>query len=410
MNNKIFLKLAVFICAICLFKLADAAPDITSVDGTVQKGNTISIEGNGFGNKLSAAPLKYDFFEQSGAEYEVGNKIKNDWVGGDSISPPYYNPKYHSSNYRTGSTKHIRTEWPSPNPGSEEAGENDSHCPFYYDHNAPLKEIYVTFYVRIKIPSFVTADLAPNVKWFRVVNETDPFYGYESPTLYTSFVLYDDPDSPYYKLIANKTGMRGNDGQTGHTEYHTLPVDNGWNGKVPTPVNDVWIRCEYILKESSAPGGVFDGTADGSAVVYYQMGGVGNKFIKVSDQTGIITNQSGNDLHWEAIRFSEYNRNELLDMTIDYDDIYIDNTQARIEIGDDAVWENCTHREIQIPESWSDTSIEFIVNTGSFSDGQAFLFIIDSNGGVSLGKPIVIGSKTETDLPPGAPSSLIIVE
>lgn len=79
--------------------------------------------------------------------------------------------------------------------------------------------------------------------------------------------------------------------------------------------------------------------------------------------------------------------------TVYLDDVYIDNTQARVEIADNAVWDNCMHREIQIPSAWSDASITFQVNQGSFSNGQtAYLFVVDADGNVNTnGYPIVIG-------------------
>src|SRR5690606_40526993 len=39
-----------------------------------------------------------------------------------------------------------------------------------------------------------------------------------------------------------------------------------------------------------------------------------------------------------------------------YDDIYIDFTQARVEICDSPSWTGRTHCEIQIPQTWSSTA------------------------------------------------------
>ncbi len=74
------------------------------------------------------------------------------------------------------------------------------------------------------------------------------------------------------------------------------------------------------------------------------------------------------------------------------DDIYVDTTWARVEIGDNSVYGSCTHREIQPPTSWSPTSITVTENKGSFTDGDtAYLFVIDSDGNASSGYPITIG-------------------
>ena len=40
-----------------------------------------------------------------------------------------------------------------------------------------------------------------------------------------------------------------------------------------------------------------------------------------------------------------------------WDDVYIDTTQARVEIGDAPTYAASRHREIQLPTAWSDSSI-----------------------------------------------------
>lgn len=74
------------------------------------------------------------------------------------------------------------------------------------------------------------------------------------------------------------------------------------------------------------------------------------------------------------------------------DDIYMDNSWARIELGDNPIYESCSHREIQIPTEWSETKISFKVNVGSFVPGaRAYLFVINDHGqSNTVGKPVII--------------------
>jgi len=76
-----------------------------------------------------------------------------------------------------------------------------------------------------------------------------------------------------------------------------------------------------------------------------------------------------------------------------FDDVYMSNTRARIEIGNASTWSACTHREVQIPTSWSSGSITATVNQGSFADGaSAYLYVVDAEGAASAsGYPITIG-------------------
>ncbi|MDA8113517.1 MAG: hypothetical protein M0Z43_02155 [Acidithiobacillus sp.] len=87
------------------------------------------------------------------------------------------------------------------------------------------------------------------------------------------------------------------------------------------------------------------------------------------------------------------------------DDAYIDNSWARVEIGDASTYAACTHREIQPITVWGATTT-ITVNQGSFAnDASAYLFLIDDTGAPSPGYSITFG----TGAPPihrggGAPS------
>jgi len=48
----------------------------------------------------------------------------------------------------------------------------------------------------------------------------------------------------------------------------------------------------------------------------------------------------------------------------EYDDLFADNTRARVEVGDASTWSGCSQREVQIPTAWSGSSITIDVNKG----------------------------------------------
>lgn len=62
-----------------------------------------------------------------------------------------------------------------------------------------------------------------------------------------------------------------------------------------------------------------------------------------------------------------------------YNDVYISDTRARVEIGNASTWAGCTKREIQNPSAWSDTSITFTVNKGTLAAGTNYLYTVDSS-------------------------------
>jgi len=91
------------------------------------------------------------------------------------------------------------------------------------------------------------------------------------------------------------------------------------------------------------------------------------------------------------------------------DDIYIDNTFARVIIGNASTYDASTHREVQIPTAWSSSSISVTVNVGSFSANErAYVYVVAADGSVNnQGYPITIGGGASAS-PPVNPTALVI--
>ncbi|MFA6392255.1 MAG: MopE-related protein, partial [Patescibacteria group bacterium] len=66
-----------------------------------------------------------------------------------------------------------------------------------------------------------------------------------------------------------------------------------------------------------------------------------------------------------------------------YDNIYIDKSIARVELGNAPTYAGSTRRDVQIPTAWGST-IQITINKGSFTSGQtAYLYVTDNNGNVN---------------------------
>lgn len=74
-------------------------------------------------------------------------------------------------------------------------------------------------------------------------------------------------------------------------------------------------------------------------------------------------------------------------------DVYVDTTWARVEIGDSANYDSCTHREMQAVTAWNDGAVTVTFNQGSFPSGATvYAFVVDSAGYRNAeGYPISIG-------------------
>jgi len=68
-----------------------------------------------------------------------------------------------------------------------------------------------------------------------------------------------------------------------------------------------------------------------------------------------------------------------------YDDIYMDDTWARVMLCDISLWSMCVNKEIQIPVSWNSSQLSFVVNLGGFDTvtQSLFLYVVTSEGDVN---------------------------
>jgi len=62
------------------------------------------------------------------------------------------------------------------------------------------------------------------------------------------------------------------------------------------------------------------------------------------------------------------------------DDVYVSTSRKRVEIGNASTFATSTIREIQIPSTWANTSIQLKLNKGKLPSGTAYLYVIDADG------------------------------
>ena len=65
-------------------------------------------------------------------------------------------------------------------------------------------------------------------------------------------------------------------------------------------------------------------------------------------------------------------------------DVYVDNSWARVMIGNASTWSACTVKDIQIPVAWSNGGISVVLHNDSLpSFHGSFLYVVDANGNVN---------------------------
>lgn len=361
-----FILIASMICLVFLFNFKQllAAPFINSTVGVISSGENLNISGGEFGFKNMPSPIKWDDFE----------------VGTNGVS-----------------LRSVQPEWvryDNDNEGSFYS-DNDSHSQrlsVVNDFSALLQKGFATNYYQ-----FSKADEVYVSYWWKVANigvgdgailkqtrinssvsaggggvyhgQGSTSYGSQPPESYSLFTIYDN-------------------GATVTDENCCKIIFDNYN---------TWVRID-AYKKLSTPG-----MPDG--IIQTNIIGVDEYF---SDTE--MTRAFGYSFQLDTVLLGLMDGGHLGSFEVYLDDIYIDNTRARVEIGDTAFWGNNTHREVQIPTTWSSDSITVTINQGSFNNGDtAYLFVVDENGEVNTnGYPITIGESESDTTPPQSPHGLAV--
>ena len=113
-----------------------------------------------------------------------------------------------------------------------------------------------------------------------------------------------------------------------------------------------------------------------------------------------MTHGSSNTDVMRFVKFGHYYGNGITSFRQYTDHVFVQiGSQARVELGNAAVYDNCTHREIQVPSVWSDTSITIEAIEGQLLSGSRYLFVVDANGAVSAGFAVT-GAANTIIIPP----------
>ena len=329
--------------------VASAVPSVSSVS----LGTSVAVSGTGFGTKSPATPLYWDGFETytAGAAPTAGGWIVRAGTPTVSTTRAYSGTK--AVEFITTSTAFQQM---SRDMGSME-----------------------TIYYRGK--TYLDNSLNPcgRYQWkgLRFSSSPGAYAINEEPT--TSIFLMD---SWWYST----TGW----GNTGSPYSYYNGGTNGGSLSAPSTLFpfEQWFDYEFIGKRATAPS-----TANGSATITingtqkssktdyttHDADDGGYRYMLMGGTVASCTTGDG------TTPITPNNR-------IYYDDVYMDNTVARVELCDSPTWGSRTHCEIQPPAAWSDTAITTTYNQGSFAVGAtAYLYIVDSTGAVSAASgPITI--------------------
>lgn len=372
MINKLRKVLIIKFLGFAFVGIAYGAPVITGISGTVQNGSSISISGSGFGVGKSA-PLLWDTFENGANGSNVASTpMIGTWTADNGLLV--------TTAQRHSGTKSATALYSD--------GDGFTHITYSGLSNNNGIKYYQAFWFRYNSPIIQPGQNgAGQTKLMQLWGTCKGICSGATITDYNPGIMVGGGSSDWWSsyIALERTGdYRGTYLQEDWYEGPTLSNNSGWI----YPARNTWYFFEAILKQSTP--GVSDGTVilkvNGSDVYRHDP-------VRTRDISG---------QHWDFTTFFDGMTNWSGSTQSWVDDVYFNDTWARVMIGNAPTYSSSTAFDIQPATSWSDNSITMSVNSGVFTSGQtAYLYVFDANNvSNTQGFPITIGGSSNILFPP----------
>lgn len=355
-----------------------ADPKISTLNGTVNLDQKVDLFGSNFGTKTTAAPLQFNNNDSEPLlSLPSGYTAHTTSLTGVGISSKYAHSGAQSVEFNV-------TNVVSGGGG----GEDFPRIGMDMGSGTNVDKVYLSAWVYFELQGNNTAD---GFNWKGpILSSGTNYYWSSGSTLDTAsgFAGFYAIGTTYYNL--NKTNQWFNAAAvTQYSDGTTAQYSYGNNPSWPSDafLFGQWQRIEWIWNSSSSPN-----ATDGSIIVNRIGHSDSPQLIKA---TGLITN-GPNNYRWRYVSIPQGVTNVnsgILNLKMYFDDIYVDNSLARVELCDSATWAARTHCEIQPPVAWDTEHIKINISPGTFaSDQNLFLYVSDANGVVnSNGFAVTLG-------------------
>ncbi len=349
---RIRVMLALLLVAGAAASAASGAPVVNSVTGVVQHKGVVTISGSAFGGKAVAAPYRWDDFDYG----TVGSTLRSESNGGWTLDASMVGdePRY--------STAQVR--WPGAKSAYQNFTGGNYNSTISLTHYPP-GPLYFSgwFYMT------VSGAASRNSKLLQL--------------------RAGDLDAITWECRVDQYPINPS-GQQYVADCNGQETKASWVIGGNLHADGQWHRLEFYLSQGTV--GVSDGVwsvwLDGRLV---------------TELTGtFMTSNCPFDHFYLSHYYASDQGTPQPQAQRWWDELYVDNTRARVEIGDASTWAACTHREIQVPSAWTASAITCTVNEGTFTAGQqAWLYVVDSSGTANAqGYPITFTGGGGGDNPP----------
>lgn len=330
-----------------------AAPAITGYSGSLIESNSITLTGTAFGSSGPSIVI-FDDFEKGTATQPistaVGSATISEWtdLGPGDGEQIHYTIRNAHSGTKAAEATHTETSSQGKYANKDFSG---------------TKEFFGTWWVFLPTEcNWPGEDTTHNTNW--------------KQTWFLTNTASDGSDV----VVSARLWATGGAIECGGTIFGNHM--GGYYAGAGIQSKGVWRRIAFYWVGSGSAAGICKHES-----INYD--GTNTVTVDIND-TGLTNMDNGADSYIHC-HMHGYGRNHIAGQYSynTFDDFYLAtgaNCRARVEIGDNASYYNCTNLAICTVTSWSDTEVVFTARGGSFSRiGGNYLFVIDANGSISAG-------------------------
>jgi len=369
---------------------AAAAPSIAAVQGPIQHGAIVSIQGSGFGQKATAAPTVWD--DASGSD------PNQKW---DQLLPNSNDPAFRMAYRSPSEITKAANSGPAPQPPHKHdsrylagAHYNSTSTDADSGWNVGLTKYgiqsspytYFSFYYRADPDWYAASGSDDNHKMYSyaagngMYPSNNYWYFNPEPNVFgssSSWSIGANYQTGSPKFFDSCTDIRAVDGSVVDW-YSTKP---GGNGTYYPPCNAfpkvsvtspkaAWVKIELILKHADSTNGVHIIRQDNQRIWYVELND------DVNPRTTNIRSESIGGYSRDAGSTDAYRNNWRY-----FSDVYYDKSWARVIFANAQQYQNASIVEPQIPQSWNSSGISIKVNLGRLDPSTPiYAFVFDSSG------------------------------
>jgi hypothetical protein len=336
--------------------VAHGAPSVTGITGSIADNQVITINGLGFG----ANPLQVEWLGGSNGAIETGasgsvfvSSGRDGWWEDGDNNQALFDRRHAYS----GSQALVF----DPALGRH----RDGRFGLIFDTGANFRELYSSYV------AYFDSGGASDGQWKMI------------RWCYTNSVVDDSIPNAYMSNWAGTT--------SDFFQVHAGGGDskNNWFTSNILPQSGGWYRVETYIRPSSSP-------TQSDGVFWARTTRISDGLVQEQRFTDVKNYADSETRRYRYIVFQNYMGNGSYQGTpgptkLWLDDIYVSQSQARVELCTSATWANCRRREIQPAVSWAGNQISVRVNRGGLpSLAGAYLYVVDSTGAAnSVGIPVI---------------------